>query len=158
MQVDILSDLHLDYYFPKDKYNVDAVASIFNPLFLQGRKIGDVLVIAGDIGHYNEQNIKVIKYFKDTYYKHVICVLGNHDYYILSPEDLLCYGNSFNRATELITALNAIEGVHCLDGNTIDIEGVIFGGTTAWYDGAYVTTKSNFQSFVHKNLKIFYCP
>ena len=39
----------------------------------------DILAVSIDD---NEQNIKMLKILKE-YYKHIICVLGNHDYYLM---------------------------------------------------------------------------
>jgi hypothetical protein len=33
--------------------------------------------------------------------------------------------------------LNAIDGVYCLNGTVVEIEGVRFGGCDSWYDGQY---------------------
>jgi predicted MPP superfamily phosphohydrolase len=87
MIIDILSDLHLDFYFPQEmEANVDAVKSIFDPIFFDNKKreTGDLLIIAGDIGHYNHQNLQILKIFQAEYYKHIVCVLGNHDYYLIN--------------------------------------------------------------------------
>ena len=56
MKIDILSDLHLDFYFKPHLTTQENVVSFFEPIFTQNntRKIGDILIIAGDIGHYNE--------------------------------------------------------------------------------------------------------
>ncbi|MDQ1341268.1 MAG: hypothetical protein QG567_2426, partial [Campylobacterota bacterium] len=62
MKIDILSDLHFDFYFPQDqKPDIGAVKSIFDPIFFMNktRETGDTLVIAGDIGHSNAQNIEI---------------------------------------------------------------------------------------------------
>jgi DNA repair exonuclease SbcCD nuclease subunit len=142
MTIDILSDLHLDFYFdirkPLSKY---AVYSIFDPIFSnnQKRQCGDVLIIAGDIGHYNKQNIEVLKLFKEKYYSHIICVLGNHDYYLIdnSQRELYTY-NSYNRTNEMKKLINQEDGIYCLDGNIVEIDGVKFGGAMGWYSNAYL--------------------
>ncbi|MGE3301320.1 MAG: metallophosphoesterase, partial [Arcobacter sp.] len=100
MIVDILSDLHLDFYFKPHLTTLENVSSFFEPIFTNNgtRTIGDVLIIAGDIGHYNAQNIEVLKIFQKKFYKHIICVLGNHDYYLVNGEARYSFeNNSFNR-------------------------------------------------------------
>ena len=76
MKVDILSDLHLDFYFKPHLTTSENIISLFGDIFTDNstRKMGDVLIIAGDIGHYNEQNIEVLKIFQEKFYKHIICV------------------------------------------------------------------------------------
>ena len=106
LSIDILSDLHIDFYLnPIVKIvEEDILKSMFDPIFLpNGKKeVSDVLVIAGDIGHYNFQNIQMLKIFKKLYYKYIVCVLGNHDYYLLDKEDRIMYDkDSFNRANEM---------------------------------------------------------
>ena len=63
MKIDILSDLHLDFYFKPHLTTGENVASFFKLIFTDNetRKTGDILIIAGDIGYYNEQNIEVLK-------------------------------------------------------------------------------------------------
>ena len=46
----------------------------------------DVIVIAGDLGHYNHQSLKAMKLIRKRYCKHLVCVLGNHDYYLSKKE------------------------------------------------------------------------
>ena len=151
MIIDILSDLHLDFYFPPEREaNVDAVKSIFDPIFLDNKKseIGDVLIIAGDIGHYNQQNLQILKIFQAEYYKHIICVLGNHDYYLINQTAKDDYGmNSFNRVKEMREMINAEIGMYCLNGNIIEISGVRFGGCDSSYSNAYL--KAYFRSEDH---------
>lgn len=76
MKVDILSDLHLDFYFLEFPSKKD-IRKVFDSIFVDS---GDILIIAGDIGHDNQQNINILKMIQRYYYKHIICILGNHDY------------------------------------------------------------------------------
>lgn len=133
LNISILSDLHLDFYFKSFKQSKEEVKKFFDPIFtpiVEGVKVdpSDVLVIAGDLGHYNAESAKIIGYLRELYFKHIVCVLGNMDDYGM---------NSYNRANEMREMLDAIDGVHCLDGNVIEIEGVRFGGCDSWYDGQY---------------------
>ncbi len=96
MKIDILSDLHLDFYFKPHLTTQENVVSFFEPILTQNntRKIGDVLVIAGDIGHYNSQNIEVLKIIQKKFYKYIICVLGNHDYYLVNSDARYSFENN----------------------------------------------------------------
>jgi len=141
MTIDILSDLHLDFYFPANKTpDIDAVKSIFDPIFCNNkRKAGDVLIIAGDIGHYNHQNIQILQILQAEYYQHIICVLGNHDYYLVDYKSIDKYhNNAFNRANEMRELINEQDHIYCLDGTLIEIEGIRFGGCDSSYSNAYL--------------------
>ncbi len=142
MIIDILSDLHLDFYFNNNlSLSSEAVKSIFEPIFKDNhkRQCGNILIIAGDIGHYNFQNIEVLKIFQKEYYKYIVCVLGNHDYYLINNGQKKEYNsNSYNRANEMIKLINSQKNMHCLDGNVIEIDGIKFGGAMGWYSNAYL--------------------
>ena len=145
LSISILSDLHLDMHFRSHRQTTGEIKVFFDPIFKPGgNKPADVLVIAGDLGHYNSQNLWIIEYLKEHYFDHIICVLGNHDYYLLHRLQQLDYDmNSFNRVEEMREKLNAIDGIHCLNGNVIEIEGIRFGGCDSWYDGQYLLKNLN---------------
>ncbi|MFA7084581.1 MAG: metallophosphoesterase [Arcobacteraceae bacterium] len=141
MRVDILSDLHLDFYFKLHLTTHQSVTTFFKPIFTDNnsRDIGDVLIIAGDIGHYNHQNIEVLKIFQKEFYRYVICVLGNHDYYLIDSDARYSFeNNSFKRVENIKTLINNEENIYCLDGNIIEIDGIKFGGCDSWYDNSYM--------------------
>lgn len=141
MKVDILSDLHLDFYFKPHLTTSENIISLFRQIFTDNetREIGDVLIIAGDIGHYNEQNIEVLKIFQKEFYKHIVCVLGNHDYYLINSEAKFTFEtDSFKRVKHMRELIKQEKNMYCLDGEAIDIDGIRFGGADSWYDGSYV--------------------
>ena len=141
--ISILSDLHLDSHFPLTLTppSESEIRRIFDPIF---KTSADVLVIAGDIGHYNHQNRQIIKWLRRLYFKNIVCVLGNHDYYLSNRVMMDDFNeNSFERVNALRNDLNNIEGVHCLNGNVVEIEGIRFGGCDSWYDGSYWLTNLN---------------
>ena len=157
MTIDILSDLHLDFYFSK-KPRAEAVQSVYGHIFTnnQKRKVGDILVIAGDLGHYNTQNIRVLELIKEVFgYKHIVCVLGNHDYYLLDNASKNNYRHkSLNRVEKMRERINEIDGMYCLDGNIIEIEGVHIGGCDGWYDGEYIRKHFNKKSEGYMNTHV----
>ncbi len=152
MTIDILSDLHIDFYFKHKLATIstEAVKSIYDSIFTDNKKrqCGYVLIIAGDLGHYNFQNIEVLKILQKEYYKHIICVLGNHDYYLIGSQRNN-YNNSFDRAYEMKNLINAQTNMYCLDGDIIEIDGIRFGGAMGWYDDAYL--KYYYSSFSQKS-------
>ena len=144
MTVDILSDLHLDFYFPQQKaVNIDTIKSVYDSIFFDNKKrvCGDVLVVAGDLGHFNFQNIEILKIFQKEYYKNIVCVLGNHDYYLVNKVAQNDYDlDSFNRAKEMRELINEQENMYCLNGNIIEIDGIKFCGCDSSYSNAYLNT------------------
>lgn len=141
MKIDILSDIHLDFYFKPHLTTFENVASFFKLVFTDGetREIGDVLIIAGDIGHCNKQNIEVLRIIQKEFYKHIICVLGNHDYYLVDSDSKYTFKNdSFKRVEDMRKLINQEKNMYCLDGEVIEIERIRFGGADSWYDEGYV--------------------
>jgi len=142
MTIDILSDLHLDFYFSSVEVpSLDEIKEVFNPIFYGAseRILGDVLILAGDIGHHNHQNLQLLQILQAEYYRHIICVLGNHDYYLVDYKSIDKYeNNSFNRANEMRELINKQNNMYCLDGTVIEIDGVKFGGCDSSYNNAYL--------------------
>lgn len=86
----------------------------------------DVLVLAGDIDEINNitQDTKFFKEVSEKY-KHVIYVLGNHEFY---------NNDIYEGVGELKIKLEHYENIHILDREFISIEGVKFLGATLWTD------------------------
>ena len=103
MKIDILSDLHFDNYF-YNKYSKDDVINFYSQI-IDFNNCGDVLVIAGDLGHNNHQNIKILKILKE-FYKNIVCVLGNHDYYLIDKENKSLFKSSFERVSNMRELIN----------------------------------------------------
>jgi predicted phosphodiesterase len=137
LKIDITSDLHLDFFLRSNKTLNENKIKVFVKQYFK-ESDSKTLIVAGDIGHYNIQNYEVLKYLREHYYENIVCVLGNHDYYLLSANQEKKYSkNSFKRVDEARGMYNSIDGVHCLNGNVIEIDGVKFGGCDSWYDGSY---------------------
>ena len=139
-----ISDLHIDFYVPsyrskrKQEKGIDRLVDSLIP-----DKLTDILLIAGDLSHYNYQTIYLLKSLK-RYYKHILFTTGNHDLYLVSKNQYKKYnGYSFNRLDELKTYVKDIDGVVYLDGQIIDINGIKFSGCPMWYDGSYSKYKFN---------------
>ena len=135
MKIDILSDLHFDNYF-YGKYTKDDVINFYSQI-IDFNNCGDVLVIAGDLGHNNHQNIKILKILKE-FYKNIVCVLGNHDYYLVGKENKSLFKGSFERVFNMRELINKQENIYCLDGDIVEIDGVKFGGCNGWYNEGYL--------------------
>ena len=64
---DILSDLHLDFYFPNTEISDQQFNQWFDFISPHSHKHGEILFISGDIGHNNEQNVNVLKKLRKKY-------------------------------------------------------------------------------------------
>jgi metallophosphoesterase superfamily enzyme len=148
MIVDIISDIHIDFYFKKGSVSREGVKELFMPFFSHNgkRELGDVLVIAGDLGHFNQQNIEFLQILNRYYYKDIICVLGNHDYYLMPHKENLLFDDAFQRVDHIKQSIAKEEHIHLLDGDVVEIDGVRFGGAMGWYSRAYLI-----EYFSHKN-------
>ena len=137
MKIDYLSDTHFDVHLGVSKaleYNFE---TIFEPIFKN--KSSDTLIIAGDIGEFNDQNIIALQLVRDKIkYKNIILVLGNHDLFLPNVHSKKMYQDKYyNRVNEFKELILDEEGIHLLDGSFITIDGVTIGGCMGWYDGIY---------------------
>ena len=135
-RINYISDLHLDFWLsPKTGFNHKTFERVLGKNIFKERN-GGTLVIAGDIGHYNTQNIEVLKYLLDTRYDDIVMVFGNHDYYLVSKNLISKYRkNSMNRVDEMRELIDKESHLHLLDGNVVEIDGIRYGGCNGWYDG-----------------------
>lgn len=141
---DLISDLHLDFHVRinsnvlKMGSKIDAFVDSIIP-----DHPSEILVIAGDLGHYNHQNIMMLLSLK-RFYTFIVIVCGNHDLYLVSNKQRKKYNKlSLNRWVEMKELASQIEGVVVLEGDTVSINGVTFGGTGMWYDYSYGIKEMN---------------
>jgi len=138
MKISITSDIHIDFWVgingPVNKQQ-KTMRLLIEKLLPEEK--ADTLVIAGDIGHYNHQNKLMFEVLRE-YYKDIVWVHGNHDLYMVSNSVKHKFNcNSFERLEDMINLSSKIDGVHYLNGNIIEIDGVKFGGCSMWYSYDY---------------------
>ncbi len=138
MKVDYFSDIHCNNWVSivEPEYTqIKKFESLFEKIVPQNPS--DTLIIAGDIGHSNQQNEIAFRTLK-KWYKNILWTNGNHDLYIF-PESrrYKFFVESFERLNDMINISNKIEGVHYLSGNMIEIDGVKFTGCSMWYDYSF---------------------
>lgn len=140
MKIDYISDVHLDFWVKeKNPLNDKIQKQIETFCFMTNIKketAGDVLIIAGDLGHYYAQDTTFLIYLKEIY-KHIILVNGNHDMYLVSKgqQEKYLY-NSMNRILEMKRFCNEND-IHYLDGNVVVIDGYKFAGCGMSWDDSY---------------------
>jgi len=135
---DFISDLHLDFWLQHKgptKQDNQRETDLFVDSLLPD-EISKVLVIAGDMGHRNEQNYKVLRSFK-RYYDTILVVAGNHDYYLVNSKQRYKHQTSMNRWSHMKSLALDLAGVHYLEGDIATVDGIRFGGTGMWYDFSF---------------------
>lgn len=151
MKVSYVSDLHLDFHIPFTKNQIkfeQRTKRFINTLISSDKGSKEVLVIAGDISHFNLQSYWCVDEFS-KHYEHVLIVVGNHDYYLISKNQSNKYkNNSQNRVDELSHMVDHIENVYMLTGDNIVFEykDVRFGGVSMWYPIATTSQKMFFNN------------
>lgn len=114
MRIDVISDIHLTHF--RD-FGADFVASWVPE--------GEILVLAGDVGefHWWQMGFDKLRILCANY-QHTLFVPGNHDY----------YGSNFLEADARFEELaGKIDGLHFLNRQVLEIDGVRFAGTTLWF-------------------------
>ncbi len=156
LKIDIISDLHFDAHFNElfdNPVDLKIAYNFYDSYFLN--READTLIIAGDIGHINRQNINLLKMFRQRYYEHIVMVAGNHDYLLYDKRgDGKVYKDSFERINDFKVKINEIDGLYFLDGNVININGIRIGGSMGWYDGKY--TLKHFTPFHPLSLQVLW--
>lgn len=153
MKIAFVSDIHIDFYInelnpqsPKFKAQME---KYINKLNLPE---ANALIIAGDIGHYFNQNIAFLLELKKLY-KDIIVTFGNHDLFLINKSIQNRYKyDSFKRLKELKNWCNQND-IHFLDGNTILINGVKIAGTSMSWDYAYGKKLGYSESFIYEKYK-----
>ena len=147
MTIAYISDVHLDHWMSSDT----------QPKLKQFIKRSllptpaDILLVAGDIGHYNHQNIQLLKALK-SFYPQIAVVHGNHDLYLVSDSQRHKYEwDSFNRIAEF-KQLCIDSDIHYLDGDIIDVNGIRIGGLPMWY---HVPNIQQWRDFMNDGHQIF---
>jgi predicted phosphodiesterase len=141
MKIQYASDLHLEF---SDNYSYLKR----NPL----KPVGDILVLAGDIGYLNDDNYSKHPFWDwaSDNYRQVIVAVGNHElykYYDLAkmPQDLVC---------------SIRDNVKCYYDAVVRVENVDFIISTLWakipLEEAYLTERdiSDFQRILYNGEKL----
>ncbi|MEO1958476.1 MAG: metallophosphoesterase [Nautiliaceae bacterium] len=130
MKIGYKSDIHLDFWIGtsnNERKFENFVKKILSP------KEFDVLIIAGDLGHYNHQNYFLLKILK-KWTKNILLCLGNNDFYLVSKAQINKCETSFNRVAEFKEMVASLDGVYLLDGELVEIGEVRFLGVNGRYD------------------------
>ncbi len=140
MKIDILSDLHLDFWVkPNNNTKTKRLIQVLDDL-LDSSEDTEVLIVAGDISHYPIQ-LELLDKIAEIYnYKKIFCVLGNHDLYLVSNTQRNTYKDSIQKQQDYYSYKSDV--VTILDGDIVEYKGIKFGGAMGWYDGSYMNRSS----------------
>ena len=124
MKIQVLSDLHLEFYK-------------FEPV----ENVADVVVIPGDIS----SDINSIKWMRETFpNKEIVYVLGNHEFYTHNYQERL---NQLYKDTSIFN-------VHLLDRGCVIIDGIKFIGCTLWTDFKYSGEVNQFNNSQYAKIRM----
>lgn len=138
MNISYINDLHIDHWVKwnpsQEKYKVRVQKFIQDLIDRSNIENKEVMIIAGDISHFNFINKWVLEVFSEQFEKTFV-VSGNHDYYLLSKNQRKKYNNmSTDRAKELSEMIEGLVNVtyfHSAHGDEIEeFKGKIFAGAT----------------------------
>ena len=140
MNFDYVSDLHLNFYIGNEKTfsNVeDLVKTTIAP-----KVKSEVIVIAGDINE-SVDRLSEFLYCLSKYYKQIIFIAGNHEYYIpyikyiMGKEEAEKYNYvSLNKIEEINNNFKDNKNITFLDrsnGGICTYNGFKIAGDTLWY-------------------------
>lgn len=135
MDIDYISDLHLDFYIKPEGHQENYTSKTRG--FLQKllpETLAEVLVVAGDISHFNQQSYDTLKFFSE-HYTQVFFVFGNHDYYLVSKKQARKYNAlSKEREIELLEMIENLANVQALqDFSLHTFKNIRIAGSTSWY-------------------------
>ena len=136
LRIAFCSDLHIDFWVGT-KWNKPKLDWFVSKL-TNGVE-ADVAVIAGDLGHINQQIEYVVKEIA-KHFELVIVTYGNHELYVFGGE----FENSWNRLDDLSERLNAIENVEFCKGYSTDVigyRGFNLFATPMWYDFSWLKNR-----------------
>lgn len=154
MKVDYISDLHINHhvqFVPNQLKWEKRTKEWARNLFETGTH--EVLVIAGDFSEWNCQSLWFLEEASLAYEK-VFFITGNHDYYLLTKNQLRKYHDSKARQQELFEQAARIPNVQPLCRDVVNYKGKIIAGDCLWYlpktteDWAFFKNVSNDSVYI----------
>lgn len=135
MKLYVMSDIHYDSYLKS--YHGEMV-NFFDSRFLPA----DTICIAGDIANTLADTEKFLKEISARYGNVVLC-LGNHDLTIRwDIKDIYSLKRMFETSEQKMEALqnlcDSFSNVHMLEGRTVTIDGIRFGGCMGMWDFSFL--------------------
>lgn len=115
MNISYINDLHIDHWVQwnpsQEKYKARVQKFIQDLINRSNIENKEVMIIAGDISHFNFINKWVLEVFNEQFEKTLVAT-GNHDYYLISKNQKRKYKNSsIYRAKEMAEIVEDLDNV-----------------------------------------------
>lgn len=130
MSIYYISDLHISHHAKYVEDIPETMEKIIGDEIITSDKQEHTLIVSGDTAEINGYILIALLHAK-TFFKDVIYVLGNHDYYLLG-DDVQRYKTSLDKVKQLTELLNRAD-IIVLNNDTIELEGKTISGGTMWY-------------------------
>ncbi len=134
MRVDIISDLHLEFY------PINSLQLVLDRIFRRDGALSDVLLLAGDLGRTDTpdelQKYRLLLQYCKALYSTVVFTAGNHCYYrdcfevAVAPDEQ----RTLDVTNSTLYALAQTTGTIYLQQQQVIISGVRIVGCTLWSD------------------------
>jgi len=111
-KIDFISDIHVDSH-RQDILRLGGLEKFV--LAMLPQKIGDILIISGDVSETINDVVQFLKLIS-IHYKQVFYVYGNHEMYLGEKESQEFYGDTFLKLDELKKQVSKINNCFYLDG------------------------------------------
>ncbi|UXU70201.1 metallophosphoesterase [Mammaliicoccus sciuri] len=138
LNISYINDLHIDHWVKwnpsQEKYKVRVQKFVQDLIDRSNIENKEVMIIAGDISHFNFINKWVLEVFNKQFEKTLV-VNGNHDYYLISKNQKRKYKNSsMYRAIEMAEIVENLSNVvyfHSVYGTgAFNYKDKVFAGVT----------------------------
>ena len=131
MQYHIISDLHIEFH--QDVISVKTLLDKYPHLICTKSDPAEtVLLLAGDIGSWFYPNLKLFLTDCSNRYKHVIYILGNHEYYSEKNKTMTDIEELAQTEIDEMNKTNEKHNLYFLNKTSVCIDGVKFLGATLW--------------------------
>ena len=141
MKIQLLSDLHLEFL------NKEQVEKLANKISYNTSV--DVLILSGDICCLSSKSIDNLYTFLDVIedsYPDIIYVLGNHEYYGTSEQEIHELGHKISKK---------YSHLHILENTSIVLGDITFYGTTLWFEETVETSLMKYSLNDYRYIKDF---
>lgn len=116
MKINLISDLHLDFY------DVKKACNILNETIIDIDC--DLHIIAGDLTSISHKNTsKIIKYLDNNVKSKVLYVFGNHELYHSKPMD------AFNKVRDM-----DLDHISLIENTCVEVDNTLIYGGTMWFN------------------------
>ncbi|MRI57995.1 MAG: hypothetical protein C6H99_00640 [Epsilonproteobacteria bacterium] len=130
MRIFHISDIHLEFHIKNA--HPKKIDYLVHALLPSKDFFADVLIVAGDIAHYNHFSIPFLRRLKE-HFTQILVTYGNHDLYLISDRQQKKYHQDSFRRLEEFKEQCARYGIVFLDNDFFEYQGICFYGLMGWY-------------------------